>query len=208
VSAPRFGCNTFIWRSPFSTETDLDVIDHVADLGGEVVEVAVEDLRLVDGAKVAEAARRRGLGVVVCGAFGPERDVGSADPAVRERTLAYLVGLLDLAVAAGADLVVGPAYGSVGLARPLPAEERRAERDRVVGAMREVAVEAGRRGVRVGLEPLDRFETDRRRRLPLARGGAEPGRHRRGGHGVPAGALVVRVAGPPPLGRSPRAAAA
>jgi hypothetical protein len=36
VSAPRIGCNTFIWRSPFSTETDLDVIDHVADLGGEV----------------------------------------------------------------------------------------------------------------------------------------------------------------------------
>jgi sugar phosphate isomerase/epimerase len=112
VSAPRIGCNTFIWRSPSSTDSDLDVIDHVADLGGEVVEVAVEDLRLVDGAKVAEAARRRGLGVVVCGAFGPERDVGSADPAVRERTLAYLVGLLGLAVAAGADLVVGPAYGS------------------------------------------------------------------------------------------------
>jgi D-psicose/D-tagatose/L-ribulose 3-epimerase len=161
LSAPRFGHNTFLWRSPFATATDLDLVDHVADLGGEVIEVAVEDLRLVDAPALAEAVRRRGLGVVLCGAFGPDRDVGSVEEAVRERTLAYLVGMLDLAVAVGADLVVGPAFASVGLARPLPPEERRAERDRVVQALRELAHEAGRRGVRIALEPLNRFETDR-----------------------------------------------
>jgi D-psicose/D-tagatose/L-ribulose 3-epimerase len=161
VSGPRLGLNTFIWRSPFSTESDLDLVDHVAGLGAAVIEVAVEDLRLVDGALLAAAIRRRELGVVVCGAFGPDRDIGSHDPEVRERTLAYVVGLFDLAVVVGADLVVGPIYGSVGLARPLGADERRRERDRVVQALRELADEAGRRGVRMALEPLNRFETDR-----------------------------------------------
>jgi D-psicose/D-tagatose/L-ribulose 3-epimerase len=159
--AARFGHNTFIWRSPFATATDLDLVDRVADMGGAVIEVAVEDLALVDGAAFATALTERTLGVVLCGAFGPGRDVGSADERVRTATLEYLVGLLDLAVAVGADLVVGPAYGSVGLARPLPPDERRRERDRVVQSLKELAPECARRGVRIGLEALNRFETDR-----------------------------------------------
>lgn len=158
---PRFGVNTFIWRSPFSTATDLDLVGRAAQLGAQVFEVAVEDLDLVDGATLRTELDRHGLGAVVCGAFGPDRDVGSSDRVVAERTKAYVVGLINVAVALGAEVVCGPIYGSVGLARPLPPEERRAEFDRVAGSLRELATEAGKRGVRLALEPLNRFETDR-----------------------------------------------
>ncbi len=157
----RLGVNTFIWRSPFRTDRDLDLVDHAADLGAEVFEVAVEDPDLVDAAALASALRRRGLHPIVCGAYGPGRDVGDADPAVRAATLAYVARLVALARAIGADLVAGPAYGSVGLARPLPEDERRRERDRVIGALREAAADAAASGVRLALEPLNRFETDR-----------------------------------------------
>lgn len=157
----RLGVNTFIWRSPFRTDHDLDLVDHAADLGAEVFEIAVEDPDLVDAAALASALRRRGLHPVVCGAYGPGRDVGDADPAVRAATLAYVARLVALARAIGADLVAGPAYGSVGLARPLPEDERRRERDRVIGALREAAADAAASGVRLALEPLNRFETDR-----------------------------------------------
>jgi sugar phosphate isomerase/epimerase len=80
---------------------------------------------------------------------------------VRASTLAYLSRLTALAEALGAGVVAGPAYGSVGLARPLDDAERRAERDRVVGSLREAAQDAAARGVRLALEPLNRFETDR-----------------------------------------------
>jgi D-psicose/D-tagatose/L-ribulose 3-epimerase len=157
----RFGVNTFIWRSPFGTESDLDLVDHAADLGAEVFEVAVEDPDLVDASALAAALGRRGLAAVVCGAFGPGRDVGDPDPAVRATTLAYLARLTALAEALGAGVVAGPAYGSVGLARPLEDAARRAERDRVVASLREAAADAAARGVRLALEPLNRFETDR-----------------------------------------------
>jgi len=157
----RLGVNTFIWRSPFGTARDLDLVDHAADLGAEVFEVAVEDPDLIDAADLRAALDRRGLGAVVCGAFGPGRDVGDPDPAVRAATLAYLARLTQLAEALGAGIVAGPAYGSVGLARLLGAAERRAEHDRVVGALREAAHDAAARGVRLALEPLNRFETDR-----------------------------------------------
>jgi D-psicose/D-tagatose/L-ribulose 3-epimerase len=160
-SAMRFGVNTFIWRSPFATPHDLDLVEHAADLGADVFEVAVEDPDLIDAAALGAALRRRGLSPVVCGAFGPGRDVGDPDPAVRASTLAYLARLTALAEALGAGVVAGPAYGSVGLARPLDDAARRAERDRVVASLREAAVDAAGRGVRLALEPLNRFETDR-----------------------------------------------
>ena len=157
----RFGVNTFIWRSPFATAGDLDLVDLAADLGAEVFEVAVEEPSLVDPDALAQALRARALGAVVCGAYGPGRDVGDPDPGVRERTLAYVARLIGLAAHLGAAVVAGPAYGSVGLARALSAAERRAERERVVASLREAAQEAAAHGVRLALEPLNRFETDR-----------------------------------------------
>jgi len=157
----RLGVNTFIWRSPFRTDRDLDLVDHAADLGAEVFEIAVEDPELVAAAPLAQALRGRGLHAIVCGAYGPGRDVGDPDPGVRASTLAYVARLVRLAEALGADLVAGPAYGSVGLARPLPPEERAAERARVVASLREAAEDAAAHGVRLALEPLNRFETDR-----------------------------------------------
>ena len=157
----RFGVNTFIWRSPFDTSRDLDLVDLAADLGAEVFEVAVEEPSLVDPDALARALRARSLGAVVCGAYGPGRDVGDPDPSVRDATLAYIAQLVRLAAHLGAATVAGPAYGSVGLARALPEAERRAEYQRVVGSLREAAEDAVAHGVRLALEPLNRFETDR-----------------------------------------------
>jgi D-psicose/D-tagatose/L-ribulose 3-epimerase len=157
----RIGVNTFIWRSPFRTDRDLDLVDHAAELGAETFEVAVEDPDLIDAEALASALRRRSLHPVVCGAYGPGRDVGDPDPAVRASTLAYVARLVRFAQALGADVVAGPAYGSVGLARPLPPEERRAEWARVVASLQEAGVDAAAHGVRLALEPLNRFETDR-----------------------------------------------
>lgn len=161
MNAPRFGVNTFIWRSPFSTETDLDLVGHAAALGAEVFEVAVEELELVAGSTLRAELDRHGLSAVVCGAFGPGRDIGSAAADVAAATKAYIVGLMDLAVTLGARVVCGPLYGSVGLARSLPPAERRAELDRTAASLRELAVEAESRGVVLALETLNRFETDR-----------------------------------------------
>ena len=157
----RIGVNTFIWRSPFATDRDLDLVGHAAALGAEVFEVAVEDPDLVDAAALATELGKHGLHPIVCGAYGPGRDVGDPDASVRASTLAYVARLVRLAEALGTDLVAGPAYGSVGLSRPLPPAERRAEWARVVASLEEAAADAAAHGVRLALEPLNRFETDR-----------------------------------------------
>jgi len=44
----NFGANTFIWRSPFSTGQDLDLIPKLKEMGFDLIEVAVEDPALID----------------------------------------------------------------------------------------------------------------------------------------------------------------
>lgn len=155
----RFGANTFIWRSPFTTN-DLSLVGAVAGMGFDLFEVACEDPSEIDVFALKEALAEHGLGAVVCGAFGPGRDLSSDDPDVRASTAAYVRWCIDAASDLGAGIVCGPMYGSVGKARYLPPLARAEERTRAANELRELAAYAADRDVRLAMEPLNRFETD------------------------------------------------
>jgi D-psicose/D-tagatose/L-ribulose 3-epimerase len=156
----QFGANTFIWASPFSTAQHLALVDHVARLGFDVIEVAFEDPALIDLDALAGRAADVGLGVLVCGAYGPGRNLVSADPAERAATAAYVRTLIDAAARLGSPVVGGPAYGAVGKTPAADPAARQRERDLAAAELRPLAAYAGQRGVRLALEPLNRFETD------------------------------------------------
>lgn len=155
----KFGASTFIWVSPFSNET-LDLVDKVAAMGFDLIEICVEDPATIDTAAIAKSLERAGIGATVCGAFGPDRDISADDAAVRENAAAYLRKTVDIAAEIGAGLVVGPMYSAVGRTRMAEPEERDAQRRLAAEGLRAAADHAAGRGVRLGLEPLNRFETD------------------------------------------------
>lgn len=153
------GVNTFVWVSPFSTDS-IGLVRKVKDFGFDVFEMACEEPAGIDVGAVKAALDETGLGAVVCGVFGPDRDLSSADAGVRETTKTYVRWMIDTAETLGATVVCGPAYSSVGKARLLPPAERAAERRRAVESLREVGGYAADHGVRLALEPLNRFEVD------------------------------------------------
>jgi D-psicose/D-tagatose/L-ribulose 3-epimerase len=155
----RLGASTFIWTSPFGDDK-LDLLDRVAGLGFDVLEVCIEDPSRVTGAAVARAAADAGVGVLVCGAFGPGRDVSDEDEAVREQAIGYLRTCVDIAADVGSPLVSGPMYATTGVTRMLPDDERRHQWERAVESLRSAAAYAAERGVAFAIEPLNRFETD------------------------------------------------
>lgn len=156
----QFGANTFIWTSPFATDKDLGLLPHVRALGFDLIEIAVEEPALVDAARLKAALAETGLGAIVCGAFGPDRNLASADPALRQNADRYVRALIELAADVGSPVVAGPMYSSVGKERLATAEERAGEWQRAVSGLRALAEVAGARGVRLAIEPLNRFETD------------------------------------------------
>jgi D-psicose/D-tagatose/L-ribulose 3-epimerase len=156
----RFGANTFIWRSPFSTQTDLDLLDKLKEMGFDLIEVAVEDPGLIELDVLKDALERTGLGVVTCGAFGPGRNISSLDPKERKAAKDYLVWMIDAAQYLGSEVVTGPMYSAVGKARLEDPDDREKEWQLAVKGLREMCDYAADRGVKLAFEPLNRFETD------------------------------------------------
>lgn len=155
----RFGVSTFIWVSPFSTDS-FDLLYKVADMGYDIIEVAVEDKDLIDWTRLKKLAHETGLNITISGAFGPNRDVSSDDAAIRKNGFEYIVDCVRIAEAMNSPIFTGPVYSAVGKTRLVSAERKRQERDWCIGNLREVGIIARECGVTVGVEPLNRFETD------------------------------------------------
>jgi D-psicose/D-tagatose/L-ribulose 3-epimerase len=154
-----FGASTFIWESPFSDDK-LHLARHAADLGFDTLEICIEDPARVTASAVQQAAADAGVSIAVCGAFGPHRDVSHENPARRRLGIDYLVSCIDLAAAVGAPDVIGPMYSATGKTRLLPDAEREQQRTWAAESLREAGEYAAARGVGLGMEPLNRFETD------------------------------------------------
>ena len=125
-----------------------------------MIEICVEDPDTIDTAVIGRALKRAGLGVTVCGAFGPNRDISSDDPAVRDNAIDYSRRCVDIAAELGSEVVVGPMYAAVGNTRLLGPWEHQAAVELAVDSVSQVADHAAERGVRLAVEPSNRFETD------------------------------------------------
>jgi D-psicose/D-tagatose/L-ribulose 3-epimerase len=155
----KFGASTFIWVSPFSNNS-LDLIGKVKDFGFDLIEICVEDPQTIDTAAIGKRLEKEGIGATVCGAFGPDRDLSSDDPGICEKGVDYVKRCADIAHELGADIVVGPMYSAVGKTRMLAPEDRKAQRSLAAANVRRAADHAAKRGVRLAIEPLNRFEID------------------------------------------------
>jgi D-psicose/D-tagatose/L-ribulose 3-epimerase len=155
----RYGASTFIWVSPFSNRT-LDLFDRVKAIGFDILEICVEDPATIDAPAIHDRAARMGVSVTICGAFGPTRDLSSEDAAVRQAGLSYLERCIDFAGVLGSPFVSGPMYAAVGNTRLLDERARGDQWQRAVGSLRSAAAYAAGQGVKLAIEPLNRFETD------------------------------------------------
>jgi D-psicose/D-tagatose/L-ribulose 3-epimerase len=156
----KFGVNTFVWVSPCTTEAIEDLAPNVRSMGFDILEVAVENPDLIDVQIVKEILRENQLEAIVCGAFGPNRNICSSDPEIRENARKYLLWLIDAAHQLGSKTVCGPMYSSVGKDHIDDPGERREEWQRAVSGVKEMAEVAQQKGIKLALEPLNRFETD------------------------------------------------
>jgi len=153
------GITTWIWTSPLTTERFGEVVPHIKQLGFDLVEVPIEGTSDLDYARVAPLVRDLGLGVSICAAMSPDRDLIHEDPAVRANAMAYVRHCVDAAQTLGATNVVGPLYSAVGRTWQATPDERRRDVDLLVGELRELATYAADHGAVLCVEPLNRFET-------------------------------------------------
>jgi D-psicose/D-tagatose/L-ribulose 3-epimerase len=157
--ARQIGVNTWVWASPCDDKTVAELAPQVAQWGFDVLELPLEQLGDWDPAQTATVLGDLGLGATVCVAMSPGRELVSADAATVGATQDYLRGTLDAAAVIGAPVIAGPAYSSVGRTWRMSDAERAASYAQYRENMAPVVEHASQVGVRIGVEPLNRYET-------------------------------------------------
>lgn len=153
------GVNTWVWTSPLTDETVGPLLQRVADLGYDAVELPLEQTGDLTVDVVAAALAETGLLPCVVGAMAPGRDLVATDDATVEATQAYLLACVDLAARVGARTVCGPFYAATGRTWRMDADERTAAYAQLREGLAPVVAAAADRGVSLGVEPLNRYET-------------------------------------------------
>ncbi|MBA2595153.1 MAG: sugar phosphate isomerase/epimerase [Chloroflexia bacterium] len=151
------GVNAWVWVSPPTNESIAELAPRIKAMGFDLLELGVENPGDWDPARGAEILAAHDLGAAVCAAMGPGRDL--TDPTTIASTQAYVRVCIDAVVALGGAVVAGPLYTPVGKTWKMDDAERTATIDRLVEGLRPLADYAGERGVRLAIEPLNRFET-------------------------------------------------
>lgn len=155
----RFGINTFLFTSPFTTES-ISLFPQFKKWGFDSVEIALEDASHIDPVTVKKALDDNGLVCgSICAAMGGGRDFrGTAE--TQKGAMDYLKGIVDISPVLGYPTLIGPLYSEVGRAELTSPEEYKKQWETVVKHLRTLAAHAGGLGVKLAIEPLNRFETD------------------------------------------------
>jgi len=152
----RFGLNALLYTVEFSNKA-LDLIPHVAELGFDGIELPFIVLDALDPAAIRRELQRAGIGATGCAVLVPGANLISDDAGERRAGVERLRRCVALAAEMGAEAVAGPLYAPVG---QLAGRGRTpAEWQRAVEGLRAAAEAAGDAGVRLAIEPLNRFET-------------------------------------------------
>jgi D-psicose/D-tagatose/L-ribulose 3-epimerase len=155
----RFGINTFLFTSPFTTDS-VKLFPKFKKWGFESIEIPVEAPEHIDPAKVKAAADKHGLVIgSICACMGPGRDFRGT-PEEQKTATDYITTLIDQAVILGCPSIIGPIYSVVGRIGAHTDAERKQQFAEVVKHLKPLAKYAESKGITLCIEPLNRFETD------------------------------------------------
>lgn len=133
------------------------MIGKARDLGMDGIELATFDFASFPAAaarRELEACRMPGI---LCSALVAGMSLATDDAPLREKSVEFLQAGVRATAEAGLSLFIGPFCSAVGY---LPGRRRTADEWlRCVEGLQELGEYAGRFGVRVAIEPLNRFET-------------------------------------------------
>lgn len=152
----QIGVNTLLWTAGF-TIGHLPLIAKAKAMGMDGIELATFDFASFPAAAARRELERLEMPGILCSALVAGMSLATEDTALRARSLEFLKVGVQATAEAGFSLFIGPFCSAVGY---LPGRRRTAEEwARCVDGLRRLGEYCDQFGVRVAVEPLNRFET-------------------------------------------------
>ena len=152
----KFGVHAGLWMEQWTDPLE-PILDIVADLGFDGVEVSLLGMDMDRAKGLGAAVKARGLEVTCSDGLPMAADVSSADPDIRAAGLDHLRRSVRFADAIGARGLAGVVFAPWG-AFDIADKQGRTERSADTLSM--LAPDLDEFGIDLGIEALNRFETD------------------------------------------------
>ncbi|MCD2440927.1 sugar phosphate isomerase/epimerase [Agromyces sp. SYSU K20354] len=153
------GVNTWVWTSPLDDDSLADLAAKAAAMGFGSIELPIEQEGDWSPDAAADVLAEHRLLPVVIGAMGPGCNLVAAPGSEVVATQNYLVHCVKVAQRLGSRVVAGPFTASTGRTWRMDDAERAARYDELRAGLAPVVRQAEERGIRLAIEPLNRYET-------------------------------------------------
>jgi D-psicose/D-tagatose/L-ribulose 3-epimerase len=153
------GVNTWVWTSPLDDDSLVEIAAKAKSMGFGALELPVEQPGDWSPDAAADVLAEHRLQPIVIGAMAPGRNLVAAPGSEVVATQNYLVHCIAVAERLGSRVVAGPFTAATGRTWRMDAEERESRYRELVGSLGPVVRAAERSGIRLAVEPLNRYET-------------------------------------------------
>lgn len=156
-AANPLGVHALVWVAGWSEPEARRAIARTHEAGFDLIEIPLLDPRSVDAAMTRRLLDESGVGATCSLGLPFEADVSNADPGVAARGEALLADAIDVTAAVGARFLGGVVYSAMGKYLEPPTQRGRRH---AVDALRRAAERAARRDVAIGIEAVNRYESN------------------------------------------------
>jgi len=150
---PVFGIHAFVWNGNWDNDIAADTIRKTAEAGFDLLEIPLLKPDEFDAPKIKKLLNDHKIKAVASLALPKDTHL----PSHPEKALVFLKKAVDCVQAIEGDMLGGCVYCSLGVMTgvpPTPVEHQNCE-----DVLGEVAQYAKPRGIRIGIEPVNRYET-------------------------------------------------
>ncbi len=152
----KFGIHAGLWQAQWTDEI-TPILRTVADLGFDGVEVSLLGMTDEKADALGAAVRDHGLEVTCSDGLAPDKDITSDDAEVRAAGVDYLNWAIETTTRIGSRGLAGVVFAPWGVFDPLNKPVRAERSAEALGSL-DATLRA--HDVKLGIEALNRFETD------------------------------------------------
>jgi len=153
----KLGIHALCWVGGWSEAEARKAIEGTARVGYDLIEIPALDPDRIDAALTAKLLEEYGLASTISLGLGPETDLSTGDPEKVARGEALLMKVVAIARDIGATHICGILYSAL-MKYYAPATEDGLRSS--VDVLRRVCAEADKSGITIGMEVVNRYETN------------------------------------------------